>query len=466
MRLLKVEENGTAKLYFLASAVWFVIGTLEGIADATDMVAPDLFGGISWLVFSRIRPMHTTTMIFGFVGTALLGCAHYIVTAVLRTPLWSERLGKGSLWVWNISIAVGLIALDLGYSQGREYAEWIWPADIGILLAFAMMFFNLLQTAARREEKIMYVSSWYIFAALVYTWIIYFFGNAVWNPPKGAIIGISDGILAWFYGHGIVGLFLTPLAVAIAYYVVPKVARTPLYSHTLSLVGFWTILVIYTHIGTHHILQAPVPTWLKVMAVSGSIAMIIPVMTVLVNLWLTMRGRLGFFHQDIGGRFVMAGLVWYIMTCIQGPIQALPVVQRVTHLNNWVIAHSHMGVFGFSGTIALGGLYYILPRVTGRPLYSYRLADVQYWLLLLGMAGFFTVLTAGGLIQGNSWLNGETVYRTVPMLHIYLILRAAFGVFFVGAAFIGLYNVIRTIRGDRSPAEEPITAELAQGEAI
>ncbi len=129
---------------------------------------------------------------------------------------------------------------------------------------------------------------------------------------------MPDAILAWFYGHGIVGLFLTPLAIAIAYYVVPRVARSPLYSHTLSLIGFWTILVIYTHIGTHHILQAPVPVWLKTMAVSGSIAMIIPVFTVLVNLWLTMRGRLGLFHADIGGKYIMAGLVWYILTCTQG----------------------------------------------------------------------------------------------------------------------------------------------------
>jgi cytochrome c oxidase cbb3-type subunit I len=453
VRFLKVEENGTAKLFFLSSAFWFVLGTLEGLIDATDMVIPDLLGGIPWLVFGRVRPMHTNTMIFGFAGSALLGAGYYIMATLLRTPLYSERLGKISLWVWNLSIAVGLIALDLGYSQGREYAEFIWPSDIGILLAFGLIFYNCLQTAIRRQEKIMYVSTWYIFAALVFTWVIYFFGNAVWNPPKGAIFGMPDAILAWFYGHGIVGLFLTPLAVAIAYYVVPRVARSPLYSHSLSLVGFWTILVIYTHIGSHHLLQTPIPTWLKVLAVSGSIAMIIPVMTVLVNLWLTMRGRLGFFHQDIGGKFVMAGLLWYILTCIQGPIQALPVVQRVTHLNNWVIAHSHMGVFGFSGTIALGGLYYILPRITGRPIYSTRLADVQYWLLLLGMTGFFAVLTAGGLIQGNSWLNGVTVYRTLPMLQIYLILRLAFGVLFVGASFIGLYNIIRSIQGMRVQGE-------------
>ncbi len=462
MQFLKVEENGTAKLFFLSSAIWFALGTLEGITAATQMVVPDLYGGIAGLVFSRVRPMHTTTMIFGFVGSGLLGGAHYILPSVLRTPLWSEKLGKISLWIWNLAILTGVVALDLGHSQGREYAEWIWPANVGVLLSMALMFINLLQTAANRREKIMYVSTWYIFAGLVYTWLIYFFGHAVFNM-KGAITGLPDAILAWFYGHGIVGLFLTPLAIAIAYYVVPRVARSPLYSHTLTLAGFWTILVIYTHIGAHHILQAPIPVWLKTMAVSGSIAMIIPVFTVLVNLWLTMRGRLGLFYADIGGRYITAGLVWYILTCTQGPIMALPIVQRVTHLSNFVIAHSHIGVFGFSGMIALGGIYYMLPMITGKPLYSVRLADVQYWLLILGMAGFFIVLTGGGLVQGNAWLNGPTVYRTLPMIHIYFIMRAALGVLIVGAAFIGLYNVIRTILGEQAEGEVIFEGEL-QGE--
>lgn len=450
MQFLKVEPYGTTKLFFLSSAVWFVVGTSLGLIDATHLTAPELLGNIPWLVFGRIRPMHTNAVIFGFVGSGLLGAALYLVPALLRTPLYSEWLGKVSLWVWNLSIVAGSVTLSLGYSQGREYAEWIWPVDIGILLAFALMFGNLLATAARREEKILYVSIWYVFGALVFTFCIYFFGNAVWNPGTGAIVGMPDAILAWFYGHGVVGLFLTPLAIAIAYYVVPIACRSPLYSHSLSLVGFWTLLMIYTHIGTHHLLQTPVPTWLKVLAVSGSIAMLIPVMTVLINLWLTMRGRLGYLHADIGGKFVMAGLVWYILTCVQGPIQALPTVQRVTHLNNWVIAHSHLGVLGFSGTIALGGTFFILPRLTGRPLYSERLADVQYWLVLLGMVGFFTVLTAAGLIQGNGWLNGETVYRLLPEIHVYMVLRTALGMLLWVGAIIGLYNVAMSITSVRS----------------
>ena len=154
MQFLKVEENGTAKLFFLSSAFWFVLGTLMGLVDATDMVIPDLLGGIPGLVFGRVRPMHTNTMIFGFAGCALLGSGQYIMAALLRTPLYSERIGKVSLWIWNLSIAVGLIALDLGYSQGREYAEFIWPADVGILLAFALIFYNCLQTAIRRGKRL------------------------------------------------------------------------------------------------------------------------------------------------------------------------------------------------------------------------------------------------------------------------------------------------------------------------
>jgi cbb3-type cytochrome c oxidase subunit I len=318
--------------------------------------------------------------------------------------------------------------------------------DVVVLLAMALIFANLLLTVARRREPTLYISNWYILAGLLTTFFIYASGNAVWNPSTGAISGMPDAILAWFYGHGVVGLFLTPLAVAVAYYVVPNVARSRLYSHTLSLVGFWSILMIYTHIGAHHLLQTPIPTWLKVLAVSGSLGMVVPVTTVLVNLWLTLRGRLAYVHADPGGKFVMAGLVWYLLVCLQGPLQSLPVIQRVTHLNNWVVAHAHMGVLGFSGSIALGGIYFLLPRVTGRPLYSRTLADIQYWLVLLGMAGFFTVLTAAGLVQGNSWLNGETVYRTLPMLHPYMVARLGVGVLLFGAAAIGLYNIGRSLR--------------------
>ena len=454
MKLLKDEPNGTSKGYIISAAVWFVIGATLGGIDAVHFVAPELLGDLPYLLVSRVRPMHTNTVIFGLVGSSLLGTGFYLVPFLCRTRLYSEPLGKLSLWIWNLSIGAGDVLLSMGYTQSREYAEWVWPVDIGILTAFALIFVNYLMTTLRRREKVLYVSIWYLFAALVFTFCFYFFGNAVWNPRTGSLVGLADANLAWFYGHGIIGLFMTPLAVAVAYYVVPIVARAPLYSHSLSLIGFWTILVLYSHIGAHHIIQTPIPTWLKVVAITGSLSMFIPVATVLVNLWLTMRGRLGFVHLSIPGKFVFAGLVWYVLVCVAGPLHALPMVQRITHLNNWVIAHSHLGVLGFAGFIGLAGMYLITPRITGRPIFDRRLADVQYWMITFGLIGFHLILSTAGLIQGHSWLNGEAIYRTLPMMHVYMVLRLVFGLFVIASAYIGLYNLLRSFYWPHPVKEE------------
>jgi cytochrome c oxidase cbb3-type subunit 1/cytochrome c oxidase cbb3-type subunit I/II len=260
-------------------------------------------------------------------------------------------------------------------------------------------------------------------------------------------VGIPDAILLWFYGHNVFGLLLTPLSAAVAYYVIPRACRAPLYSHTLSLLGFWALIVVYTHIGTHHLLQVPVPTWLKVVAIVDSVAMVIPVMAFLINIWYTAKGRLGEIHADIGAKFVFTGTIMYFFVSIQGSLMALPDVQRVTHFNNWVVAHAHIGVLGFAGMIALGGLYYTVPKLTGKPLFSRFLADFQYWMILIGMVGFTIVLTIAGLIQGNAWLNGETVYRVLPEIHIYYVVRAGLGLLIFSSAVLGFYNIVRTLFG-------------------
>jgi cytochrome c oxidase cbb3-type subunit 1 len=435
----------TSKAYCLTSAFWFAVATSVGILAAGYLIAPDFMSNISFLEFGRIRPIHVNLVLFGFVTPGLLAAAHYFVPKLMRTQLYSQKLGLITAVLWNLAVAAGVLGLSLGHTKAREYAELIWPVCVLIVIGFGLISHNLIMTVRQRREPILYVSVWYVCAAVVMTGITYFIGNVVWEPKTGALMGISDAIVLWFYGHNIFGLLLTPLSLAVAYYVIPKVTRSPLYSHTLSLVGFWGLLVVYTHIGTHHLLQVPVPTWLKVIAIVDSIAMVIPVMVFLINIWYTARGKLGEIHADIAGKFIFTGTVMYFFVSIQGSMMALPIVQRVTHFNNWVVGHAHIGVLGFAGMTALGGIYYILPRIAEKPLYSRFLADLQYWLVLIGVVGFAIVLTIVGLIQGNAWLNGETVYRVLPEIHMYYVLRLAMGVFIVIGAYIGLYNIIRTL---------------------
>ena len=439
------QNYATAKGFCITSAFWMVVATFMGLLGATELMAPDLLENVGWLVFGRVRPIHINLVLFGFVTPGLLSAAFYYVPKLLRTDLYSEKLGKITVFAWNVTLVAAVVSLAMGKTQGREYAELIWPIDMMVIAAFSLVIINIIMTVKQRREPILYVSVWYVCAAVILTAITYALGNIIWKPSSGALVGIPDAIILWFYGHNVFGLLLTPLSAGVAYYVIPKACRAPLYSHTLSLWGFWSLLVIYTHIGTHHLLQVPVPTWLKVIAIVDSNAMVIPVMAFLINIWYTAKGKLGEIHADIGAKFVFTGTIMYFFVSIQGSMMSLPDVQRVTHFNNWVVAHAHLGVLGFAGMIALGGIYYILPRMTGRPLHSRLLADFQYWMILIGTVGFTVVLTIAGLIQGNAWLNGETVYRILPQIHVYYVTRAALGLMIFSSAVIGFYNIIRSM---------------------
>jgi cbb3-type cytochrome c oxidase subunit I len=337
----------------------------------------------------------------------------------------------------------------------------LWIFDVSLVLALVLLLVNVVMTISIRRENYLYVSVWYFTGTFLWMSGVYPIGNVMWSPPYGAMPGLMDSIFLWYYGHNLPGLLLTPLAVGAAFYVVPRVTQTPLYSHTLSLIGFWTLVTLYTHIGGHHILQAPIPNWLKVMSVIDSLAMVIPVFVVLANLWLTARGRGGRLLADPAGRFVLTGSIWYLIVCIQGPFQSLPYVQVVTHFNNWTIGHSHIAVLGFSGFIAIGTMWHVLPLITHRRNYSEKLINLEFGLVLFGLMGFFVVLTIAGLIQGSAWYNGELEYRVLPELAPYMVAREMLGTFIIAGAIVGFYNLVMTLaRGERFAADDEIAGEI------
>jgi cbb3-type cytochrome c oxidase subunit I len=357
-----------------------------------------------------------------------------------------RALAWASFILWNITVLSGPFTFSFGLTQGREYTEYLWIFDIIIVLSILLMLLNLLMTIAKRVEKILYVSIWYYVATFMWIGGSYIIGNVMWRPKTGAIPGILDSIILWFFGHTLPGLLLTPLAVGAAYFVIPRITKTPLYSYTLSILGFWTLVTFYSHIGGHHLLQAPIPAWLKTVSIVDSVMMFIPVIIVIVNLWMTMRHKGTEIFRNPSARWVAMGLIWYLIVGAQGSLQSLPSLQKVTHFNNWTVGHAHIAVLGFSGFIALGAMWHTLPLITGKRIYSWKLINLQFGFIMIGLAGFFIVLTIAGLIQGHSWYNGEVVYRVLPEINAYMISRATLGLFIIAGAITGFCNLIMTLK--------------------
>jgi cbb3-type cytochrome c oxidase subunit I len=269
------------------------------------------------------------------------------------------------------------------------------------------------------------------------------------NTPSQALANsLSDAMLEWWSAHNLFGLWLTPMMIAIMYYMVPRITNTPLYSHTLSLISFWGMAFFYTGLGMHHILQAPVPGWVKSISSFSSTMLLIPVFAFGINIWMTMRGNWGKFFTNLPLRFTMTGFLFYMLVNIQGSFEAVQPFNRMTHFTNFVVAHAHLALLGAFTFLGMGFIDYAIPQIYKKPLYSWALTNWQYWMITIGFTGFFLVLMIAGLIQGQLWAQGIPEINVLPDLVPYFIGRAIFGALIVISGFIQAYNIWMTLRVD------------------
>jgi cbb3-type cytochrome c oxidase subunit I len=275
----------------------------------------------------------------------------------------------------------------------------------------------------------MYVSLWYIIGTVLWIIPLWVIGNVMWHPPVGAITGVNDVIFNWFYGHNILGLWFTTGLIPVIYFIVPRETKTPLFSHFLSLIGFWAIVFFYTGVGGHHLLWTPIPHWLKTMAVADSIGMIIPVTAFLLNIYLTMRGNWNRLGPGLALRFVVLGWAAYIIVSYQGTHFALKGINYLTHFTQYVPSHAHLSLLFFSGITIMGGMYYVVPRVSGRQIFSPLLANIQFVLMIIGFTFFLAGFILAGFVQGGDWVYiGLPVYTSLAAEKPFFALRAGGGI--------------------------------------
>jgi len=457
------RRDATAKLMMSSAVVWLVLAITLGLIQAWEFIAPDMFSGIAWLVFSRLRQAHVNGLAFGWLSMAMVAGWYYVVPRLTKTEIFSETLGIVVAWVWNLALAVGVVGLTLGWTQSREYAELAWPIDIVIMIALLLTGVNFFTTIARRKEPNLYVSLWYIMGTLLWFPIVFALGNVIWAPPTGALVGLNDSIWNWFYGHNILGLWFTTGVVALIYFIVPREIKKPIYGYTLALIAFWGIAFFYTAVGTHHILGAPVPEWLKTISVICSIGLLIPVTAFIVNIFMTMRGSWRVAYRSLPLRFVLTGTFFYLMVSLPGSFQALRNFHQFIHFTNWTVAHAHLALLGFVAFSLWGMAYYIMPRIYNVPLHSERLAWIHWWLTFAGFLGFFSVLTAAGLVQAGGFAQGIPIVQILPGIHDLFVARAATGTVIIGAQYLFAYNIWRTAVDARkaNPKDKPLSAHAA-----
>ncbi len=451
----EIHEDLTAKWFLLSSVSYFFIVGIVALTIAAKFVWPQLMGTAPYLTYGRLRPLHVNGMLFGWLLPADMGLTFYIVPRLCGVKLWSEKLGVATAVLWNIIVLGAVYALPAGFNKGLEYAELPTPLSVLVVIAWVMFGANIFMTVAQRKYDQMYVSTWYMLGTILWTAFVYLTGNF------GVLFtsGVNQANLNWMYVHNAVGLIFTPVGLALAYYFIPKSSNTPLYSHKLSMVGFWSLAFVYVWTGAHHMLHGPISQWLQTIAIAFSVMLLIPVWAVVYNFVATMKGQWYQLGDNVELKYLMSGTVFYLLTCFQGPMHSLRSVNAIVSKTDWIPGHAHMAVLGAFSFFAIAGMHYAVPRMFKRPLHSTAVANWSFWFFMIGGLGFFVTLWLGGFWQGWQWTNPSIPFiDTVVALKPVWTVRFFSGVMMFCGITLFLYNMMATVAGSKQPAVKAAVA--------
>lgn len=450
-------DNKLPKQFAIASIFWGAVGMLVGVLIAFQLAFPALNFGIEYTTFGRVRPIHTNAVIFAFVGNGIFTAIYYSMPRLLKTPMWSNALGKIHFWGWQLIIVAAALSLAMGYTTGKEYAELEWPIDIAITLVWVVFGINMFGTILTRRERHLYVAIWFFIASWVTVAMLHIVNSfefpVSFMKSYSWYAGVQDALVQWWYGHNAVAFFLTTPYLGLMYYFLPKAAERPVYSYRLSIVHFWSLIFLYIWAGPHHLLYTALPDWAQSLGTVFSIMLILPSWGGMLNGLFTLRGAWDKVREDPVLKFFVVAVTCYGMSTFEGPMLSLKNVNAISHYSDWTVAHVHIGALGWNGFMTFGMMYWLFPKMFDTKLYSKKLAGTHFWIGTLGIILYaipmYWAAFRSYFMMKAFTPEGQLEYQFIDVVQTvvpFYVLRALGGTLFLVGVFIMVYNLYKTVK--------------------
>ena len=459
-------NESIVKKFTIASVFWAIVGFLVGLYIALQMAFPWL-NFEPYFTFGRLRPLHTSAVIFAFGGNVLFATSYFVVQRTCRARLWGAGLANFTFWGYQAFIVMAALGYVFGVTQGKEYAEPEWYADLWLAIVWVVYLVVFLMTLSKRKEPHIYVANWF-FLAFIATVAILHIVNGISVPVSLTSLksyplwgGVQNALIQWWYGHNAVGFFLTAGFLGIMYYFVPKRANRPVYSYRLSIIHFWSLIFIYIWAGPHHLHYTALPDWAQTLGMTFSIILWMPSWGGMINGLMTLSGAWHKLREDPVLKFMIISLAFYGMSTFEGPIMAIKEVNALSHYTEWTIGHVHSGALGWVAFISFGAIYHLVPVLwKKKELYSLKLVNMHLWIATIGIVFYISAMWIAGVMQGLMWRSYDSLgfleysfVETVMAMHPFYIIRALGGVLFLGGALIMVYNIWKTIMVDEESTQ-------------
>ena len=459
-------NESIVKKFTIASVFWAIVGFLVGLYIALQMAFPGL-NFEPYFTFGRLRPLHTSAVIFAFGGNVLFATSYFVVQRTCRARLWGSGLANFTFWGYQAFIVMAALGYVFGVTQGKEYAEPEWYADLWLAIVWVVYLVVFLMTLSKRKEPHIYVANWF-FLAFIVTVAVLHIVNGISVPVSLTSLksyplwaGVQNALIQWWYGHNAVGFFLTAGFLGIMYYFVPKRANRPVYSYRLSIIHFWSLIFIYIWAGPHHLHYTALPDWAQTLGMTFSIILWMPSWGGMINGLMTLSGAWHKLREDPVLKFMIISLAFYGMSTFEGPIMAIKEVNALSHYTEWTIGHVHSGALGWVAFISFGAIYHLVPVLwKKKELYSLKLVNMHLWIATIGIVFYISAMWIAGVMQGLMWRSYDSLgfleysfVETVMAMHPFYIIRALGGVLFLGGALIMVYNIWKTIMVDEESTQ-------------